>query len=55
MHELEAQMALLNETSDPRELVQKYEAAQAQNAQLLKQWEELSYELEILENEGLPE
>ena len=55
MHELEAQMALLNETSDPRDLVQKYEAAQAQNAQLLKQWEELSYELEILENEGLPE
>ena len=52
---LEEQMAQLNEKSDAKTLVQDYEKIQAANAALLKQWEEESYELEIVENEGLPE
>ena len=52
---LEEQMAQLNENSDTKTLVQEYEKIQAANAALLKQWEEESYELEIIENEGLPE
>ena len=48
-------MAQLNENSDTKTLGQEYEKIQAANAALLKQWEEESYELEIIENEGLPE
>ena len=48
-------MAQLDERTDPKALVQEYEQVQAQNQKLLKQWEEESYELEIVENEGLVE
>ena len=52
---LENKMAQLDERTDPKVLVQEYEQVQAQNQKLLKQWEEESYELEIVENEGLVE
>jgi len=52
---LEEKMAHLNEQSDPQLLVREYEKIQAENNSLLKQWEEECYELEIVENEGLPE
>jgi len=52
---LENKMAQLDERTDPKALVQEYEQVQAQNQKLLKQWEEESYKLEIVENEGLVE
>lgn len=50
---LEERMSMLNEHSDTQAIVHEYEMLQAQNSALLKQWEEQSYELEIMEHEGI--
>lgn len=55
LKELEDKMALLNEQSETKQLVQEYEKIQTANNALLKKWEEEAYELEIVENEGLSE